>query len=379
LVLLFLCHRFIYRKMRVVIFILSCFLYLNTYSFEFLPQSNTHRIDTTSLVGKSKSFLKYARNEIYARHGYEFINRDLRLYFSKQSWYKSSQGEMHLNEIELYNIRVLRQLEKHHTYTDAKITFNTQLNDNLIYYISQNWDRDNMDLITKKPYRFNTGYFYSLYDEYKWVLECQTIPPEYIIEQANKSIEIYDWSALLKEQIEVVELNKPCNHFIKRMIFVYLEGPSDDPELYILGFKEGEFKILVHQYGALNQLLCLSDELLELDMTIRHDIVGSMFRQQSYVYNMKSGQIKENFKSIITFEVKSEVFKAVSFYKTKEGALHLNESDIIGELKKGETLVFKKYDQQIDDGPVYFESPFKKGWVNMKYINYDYFDIPIYD
>ena len=55
----------------------------------------------------------YARNEIYARHGYSFKTAKYRNYFQKKTWYKEggfSTGD--LNSVEWYNMELLQKMEK---------------------------------------------------------------------------------------------------------------------------------------------------------------------------------------------------------------------------------------------------------------------------
>ena len=53
--------------------------------FDFASQSLLYK---ESLYGFTKSELKLMRNEIYARHGYQFSTPDMKEYFSKCPWYK---------------------------------------------------------------------------------------------------------------------------------------------------------------------------------------------------------------------------------------------------------------------------------------------------
>lgn len=52
-----------------------------------LPDTNARVISESELVGLNPWQLKVARNEIYARHGREFVHKDLQCYFAKKSWY----------------------------------------------------------------------------------------------------------------------------------------------------------------------------------------------------------------------------------------------------------------------------------------------------
>jgi hypothetical protein len=61
-----------------------------------------------------KPMLRIMRNEIYARHGYNFASADLKNYFSKQKWYKpvKSNSEVKLSEVEQYNVDIIKMMEK---------------------------------------------------------------------------------------------------------------------------------------------------------------------------------------------------------------------------------------------------------------------------
>lgn len=61
-----------------------------------------------------KPMLRIMRNEIYARHGYNFASADLKNYFSKQKWYKpvKNNSEVKLSEVEQYNVDIIKMMEK---------------------------------------------------------------------------------------------------------------------------------------------------------------------------------------------------------------------------------------------------------------------------
>lgn len=52
-----------------------------------IADSNTRVIATTELTNLTPWQLKVARNEIYARHGRDFVHQDLQCYFATKSWY----------------------------------------------------------------------------------------------------------------------------------------------------------------------------------------------------------------------------------------------------------------------------------------------------
>jgi hypothetical protein len=74
--------------------------------------SNTKKLTRERILGIKKSLWPYARNEIYARHGYKFKTKAYADYFAKKSWYKPggfSTGQ--LNEIEWYNMNLIKKYE----------------------------------------------------------------------------------------------------------------------------------------------------------------------------------------------------------------------------------------------------------------------------
>ena len=59
---------------------------------DYLLPSDSAYITTEDLVGHTQEELSLMRNEIYARHGYNFQNESLRNYFLAQSWYVPIEG-----------------------------------------------------------------------------------------------------------------------------------------------------------------------------------------------------------------------------------------------------------------------------------------------
>lgn len=77
-----------------------------------LPYSNNRLITKSELRHYSKTELRYARNEIFARHGYIFSSQDLKQYFSSKSWYKPKTKQVHLSEIESANVKLIKSMER---------------------------------------------------------------------------------------------------------------------------------------------------------------------------------------------------------------------------------------------------------------------------
>ena len=80
--------------------------------FEPLLNSDSHYYKRSDLESFPKVILYLAKNEIYARHGYIFMNDELGHYFKKQTWYsptvKASEfSDDVFNEYEVANLQLL--------------------------------------------------------------------------------------------------------------------------------------------------------------------------------------------------------------------------------------------------------------------------------
>lgn len=79
-------------------------------------------IDPSMLEGLFTEDLKRLRNEVYARHGRMFKDKDLNGYFTSFAWYKPDPAfkDSMLSPIELANVDVIRRLEEG---ADSRISF----------------------------------------------------------------------------------------------------------------------------------------------------------------------------------------------------------------------------------------------------------------
>jgi len=80
-----------------------------------LKNSNKKKLEWDDVKGLSEEEIRYARNEIYARHGYIFKADDLKKYFKSKKWYKgtvksSKFDESVFNKYERYNIKYLKSV-----------------------------------------------------------------------------------------------------------------------------------------------------------------------------------------------------------------------------------------------------------------------------
>lgn len=86
-----------------------------------LPDSDTEYIKEDELSDLDEEQLRYARNEIYARHGYIFEDKELTKYFMEKSWYEpqiSSEDfdeSKELNDVEKANVKFIKEYEAGNT------------------------------------------------------------------------------------------------------------------------------------------------------------------------------------------------------------------------------------------------------------------------
>ena len=78
-------------------------------------QYEDKRYTYEELIGCNKEHLRLLRNEIFARHGYIFADKELQSFFERQSWYHPvtrDVGEIQLSEIEQQNVMLLKNIER---------------------------------------------------------------------------------------------------------------------------------------------------------------------------------------------------------------------------------------------------------------------------
>jgi|GEM_PF-3118218 len=91
---------------------IRCPIPTNTAHGSFVFYNNDCSYLAQSQVSNLNNFeLGIARNEIYARHCYIFSLEQFRTYFNAQSWYNPVTKNVALNEIDDYNVRLIKAEE----------------------------------------------------------------------------------------------------------------------------------------------------------------------------------------------------------------------------------------------------------------------------
>ena len=100
------------------------------------PNSSSKKLTRKQVLAIDKSLWGYARNEIWAKHGYEFKKGKYATYFSKKSWYKPggfSTGD--LNSIEWYNMELIKDLEQEYGLLDSSSSSSSNSSAKNNYYV----------------------------------------------------------------------------------------------------------------------------------------------------------------------------------------------------------------------------------------------------
>jgi len=79
-----------------------------------IADSGSRVISQAELINLTPWQLKVARNEIYARHGREFVHKDLQCYFTSKSWYTIDPNftESMLSQTENKNVATIQAYEQ---------------------------------------------------------------------------------------------------------------------------------------------------------------------------------------------------------------------------------------------------------------------------
>lgn len=84
---------------------------------DIIPYSSDRLLTEEDLYGLTSTQIQYAIDEIYARHGAEFKDKDVVRYFSSKSWYypSKSQTEAHseFSTIESKNVDFMKEYSKY--------------------------------------------------------------------------------------------------------------------------------------------------------------------------------------------------------------------------------------------------------------------------
>lgn len=151
------------------------------------PNSSSKKLTRSQILGVSKSKWGYARNEIYARHGYKFKSSKYKEYFENKTWYKPgsfSTGE--LNSIEWYNMELIKSMEIEYGLLGGSTTpsggsgatansyiFSNSSSKKLTSSQLKNLTKKRLgiarnEILARHGYKFKTSFYKSYFANQKW-------------------------------------------------------------------------------------------------------------------------------------------------------------------------------------------------------------------
>lgn len=327
----------------LIVYLILVLSYSSACGIDYLiPDSDTKIITQEELAGKSNSFIRYARNEIFARKGYRFDDSDLSLFFQHQDWYHpSGSNEINLTSVEKENVDLLVNVEEALGDDIAEIIYSSKLDSSTIFYIGNNFD------YLHSSGRWRSGELVYLDKEYSWTSDCKSIPPEYLFEVADTSIRIRDHTyALRKKQISIIDIDEGYANNLGKEVLVSLAGPSDDPERVFFGLNNDRefvelFRIPADRYKQLK----INDRKILFEARVRMNLHGTSWHNQEYLFDTVTKEFYTVPIVFISLGYPHQVSckKAMQVYYDAGSAALRNQSGVIGEIKEGTSFEIVKF------------------------------------
>jgi len=348
-------------------------------SQQLLPESGIHKLDSTVLADYSKNFLRYARNEIFARHGYIFKDQNLKIYFEHQDWYESKGNTISLNPTEKANIELILSIENKADSLKHIITFKEKFNGGIILCVASG-NLINFRNSTKKRYSYNGQLCYI--EGHDWILQCSTLPLEYLVREARSIVNFYDSGSLphaRRFRIENIDADSKFDSGDElRAIKI---GPSDDPEIIYYGIDDNKNLVeLIHIRSDAIDISKLTDEKLLITATIRMNLAGTSFFPQEYIYDSTTRTCKKLPQLFLTpdWPIELECKQPIAVYYDPRSAALGESIAIIDTLNPSVKFKIVKYYRADRDGSAsinYGDKNFmKKGWISQRDINWQKVD-----
>lgn len=244
----------------------------DAYSY-LLSESDVMKIEYYDVSSWDEELLALARNEIYARHSYNFQKESYRQIFGTKSWYTPLYGldQIVLSDVEQYNIMYLEWREK--VYKRSKVL--------------QDSERGFSDV-----YCFNEG------QSFKMDLNNDGIEEEIVMEfklgeewdrstcrvKVNGKVQVElerNWD----EYIWVVDIDETDDY---KELVIHDRGPSSDPVDYYYYYNGKKLIEMGTVVGHINDEMNQVRNYIEggtLHATVRNDILGTAWYNWDYKLN----------------------------------------------------------------------------------------------
>lgn len=215
----------------------------------------------SDLKDKSSAFLRYSRNQYFARKGYIFKDANLALFFNHQPWYQEATHQIPvLDSAAARHVPLLQTMENTHDSMEYMRTIHQHIFNGVpLYYIA--WDPHDDSYW---PDEFSGGGFFMLDTTMLWILDCKTIPPEYIQDKRKSFVGIMDEARYIQDSvIRFKNIDQGCRGGEFQEMEISLEGPIDDYQNVIVGLnRKGEIAVLFKEYVAIGEIHKLNDSTL---------------------------------------------------------------------------------------------------------------------
>ncbi len=365
--------------------------------FYLIPYSDTTKISENELIDKSLNFLIYARNEIFARHGYIFKNKDLDIYFRNMNWYKKRSREVILNEIEEYNVTLLKKIENYRNKDldiyPKNLPYRYFYNGKPLFYLAVNNYNE-----TQGQVCYDEGKLLLLDSSSNWTLSCKSIPDEYLeINCIGQISNIKDGCIAIEDstRIQIYDIDNTDHILYSRtknevVIQAKAECGSLNGWIYIIGNdKNNEFVTIFQAEGDLKKLQTLDDDIVEIHLLRRiskDNYPKASGLIQKYRLNRKSNkQINIPFSSEkLIYHYEYQCINKVPVYADAISASDKNISTLTDYLQNGQRIqIFEFYysPKNYDSKDVFnnlkafwieSQSGTMKGWVNIDDFKYNF-------
>jgi len=354
--------------------------------------SKSNEIDLSNyeqqLNRKSKEFLRYSRNEIFARHGYRFKDNSLNTFFSNMPWYKPTESNslIEINQLEKNNVSLLKKIENESIEDSNKILYHYIFNDKLLIYFAYDFlpqDEQDLDMLWYYPSpKWESGEFILLDSNLDWLELCQNIPIEFLTKNAYSRFEQSD-IAMQKADIIIKDIDEGCKNSNGNELLVYYRL---DQYYMIYGIKENKinYYCYIHGTGLANTYLSENEQLIKTERMRGHPYC--LVYIQEYIFNSET----KNVKMVNTFKYEIVKYSKGPFeytgeerviYDSIESAKYRDDNKSIGTLNKNSKAKFHNlyFDGSIDLVEIEVDSII--GWVEFSdvYKSGVFFGMPAID
>lgn len=360
--------------MRCLVVLLAFLCGIEAFPAELMPGSDDVRIEQEQLAHKSREFLRYARNEIFARHGHVFSDPELALYFEHQEWYERRSSEFVLSDIEKDNVAILSKAEENYEYADTGVVKRLNVNGRPVFYVGYDWNTELIDPLTQRPFKFHKGYFRMLDADDAWILDCPSFPPEALKDLAVQSMKVTEQdNALVADQITLVNYDKDCEPTPQDEILITMETDEGDPKIALFGFINDRLELLFQSAGTPTSWECLDSGVIQLDMNLSAEDSPESDGSATFRLDLQKGEYWRRVfnEAVIPYSVPARVRIKFAYFKSFGGAQQADSKDQGGVLKPGRRIVIKEYHRcrQRSSSVVYFEAGSDSGWFHVDVLN----------